>query len=161
MIAPALRRMRSNLSVFARGLILVGVPLAISIIIICSLYLVISQTDQEVKKGQELEKSEELSVICLMTVYHMGWDAARILRDGATEQAVAETKDLSQSNQLLKSEMRVKEEFPAMVSHDLRSPLTAVLGVAKLIAAGAFGPLSPLPDEMDKEGSGCLSDSQA
>jgi PAS domain S-box-containing protein len=34
---------------------------------------------------------------------------------------------------------RIKQEFLAMVSHDLRTPLTSILGITKLILAGAFG----------------------
>lgn len=36
---------------------------------------------------------------------------------------------------------RLKQEFLSMVSHDLRTPLTAILGVSKLGTAGAFGQL--------------------
>jgi PAS domain S-box-containing protein len=39
---------------------------------------------------------------------------------------------------------RLKHDFLAMVSHDLRTPLTAVAGVAKLMVAGAFGQLPDL-----------------
>lgn len=34
---------------------------------------------------------------------------------------------------------QLKQEFLAMVSHDLRTPLTSISGIAKLIIAGAFG----------------------
>jgi PAS domain S-box-containing protein len=37
----------------------------------------------------------------------------------------------------------LKQEFLAMVSHDLRSPLTAIVGITQLTATGAFGPVSP------------------
>jgi PAS domain S-box-containing protein len=36
---------------------------------------------------------------------------------------------------------RVKQEFYSMVSHDLRTPMTSVYGVLKLILAGALGPV--------------------
>lgn len=37
---------------------------------------------------------------------------------------------------------RLKEDFVNMVSHDLRSPLTAILGSMTLLSAGAKGPIS-------------------
>lgn len=36
---------------------------------------------------------------------------------------------------------RLKQEFMAMVSHDLRAPLTSVVAVQKLLTTGLFGPL--------------------
>ncbi len=36
---------------------------------------------------------------------------------------------------------RVKQEFYSMVSHDLRTPLTSIYGVLKLVLAGALGPV--------------------
>ncbi|MBY0549560.1 MAG: PAS domain S-box protein [Candidatus Obscuribacterales bacterium] len=43
---------------------------------------------------------------------------------------------------------QLKQEFLAMVSHDLRTPLTSILGIAKLIIAGAFGKVSDRPLEV-------------
>ncbi|MBX9724622.1 MAG: PAS domain-containing sensor histidine kinase, partial [Candidatus Obscuribacterales bacterium] len=39
----------------------------------------------------------------------------------------------------------LKQEFLAMVSHDLRTPLTSITGVSKLIGAGAFGKVEAKP----------------
>ncbi len=39
---------------------------------------------------------------------------------------------------------RLKQEFYSMITHDLRSPLTAVFGMIKLLDAGAFGQLPEL-----------------
>lgn len=36
---------------------------------------------------------------------------------------------------------RVKQEFYSMVSHDLRTPLTSIYGVLKLVLVGALGPV--------------------
>ncbi len=43
---------------------------------------------------------------------------------------------------------RLKQDFVDMISHDLRSPLTSMLGSLSMIAAGAKG---PLPEEAGKE----------
>lgn len=40
---------------------------------------------------------------------------------------------------------QLKQEFLAMVSHDLRTPLTSITGIAKLIIAGAFGKVEEKP----------------
>ena len=40
---------------------------------------------------------------------------------------------------------QLKQEFLAMVSHDLRTPLTSITGIAKLIIAGAFGKVGDQP----------------
>ncbi len=45
---------------------------------------------------------------------------------------------------------QLKQEFLAMVSHDLRTPLTSILGIAKLIIAGAFGKITERPMEVLK-----------
>lgn len=43
---------------------------------------------------------------------------------------------------------QLKQDFLAVVSHDLRTPLTSIVGVAKLISAGAFGEIGPVPSRV-------------
>jgi PAS domain S-box-containing protein len=42
---------------------------------------------------------------------------------------------------------QMKEDFINMISHDLRSPLTSMLGSMSLVNAGALGPISPEVDQ--------------
>jgi PAS domain S-box-containing protein len=46
---------------------------------------------------------------------------------------------------------QMRQEFLGMVSHDLRTPLTAIKGVAQLILAGSFGKLEPEANERVRE----------
>lgn len=48
----------------------------------------------------------------------------------------------------LKELEQIKQEFLAMVSHDLRTPLTSVLGITKLITASAFGAVEERPNRI-------------
>jgi signal transduction histidine kinase len=48
--------------------------------------------------------------------------------------------DMSESLRLAES---TKREFVQMISHDLRTPLTAILGTFELLASGAYGKLTP------------------
>lgn len=43
---------------------------------------------------------------------------------------------------------QLKQDFLAVVSHDLRTPLTSVTGVAKLVSAGAFGEIEEAPQQV-------------
>lgn len=76
-----LLRFETDLSIFRRGLLLVGIPCITGTIFTMALYLVILQTDKEVQDGQLYKTAEQLSAEALLTAYHAGWDATRIFRD--------------------------------------------------------------------------------
>jgi len=52
-------------------------------------------------------------------------------------------EQLLEARKLAEQSSAAKAKFLAMMSHDLRAPLTAMYGNAQLLESGAFGPLSP------------------
>ena len=68
------------------------------------------------------------------------WSCSREER-GSTLYCIAQ--DITSKKQL----ELLKQEFLSMVSHDLRSPLTAIHATTQLTSSGAFGPVSDLEAE--------------
>ena len=60
-------------------------------------------------------------------------------------------KDLEKANVRLKELDRLKSEFVAIASHQLRSPLTSIKGYASLILEGSFGEVSKAVKEAVKK----------
>lgn len=66
---------------------------------------------------------------------HVHWSASR---QAGQENTFCVVRDISKKKEL----EELRREFLAMVSHDLRTPLTAINGIVQLIQAGVFGAIS-------------------
>lgn len=66
------------------------------------------------------------------------------LAHAALEATVEErTRDLKEANLHLRELAKLKDEFLAGMSHELRSPLNSILGSAEMLEEGIYGPLTP------------------
>ena len=72
------------------------------------------------------------------SMIYVHWSASRNTED-STVYLIAH--DISKRKEL----EQLKQDFLAVVSHDLRTPLTSITGIAKLIVAGAFGKVEEKP----------------
>ena len=68
----------------------------------------------------------------------MIWTRWTVSRSKGQPSAFCVVRDVTNLKQL----EQLRKDFLAVVSHDLRTPLTGVMGVANLISANAFGPLT-------------------
>jgi signal transduction histidine kinase len=67
----------------------------------------------------------------------------RVAVHATLEQRVAErTQDLMDENLRLEQLVQRKDEFLATMSHEVRTPLTAVLGLSEALDAGAYGAIN-------------------
>lgn len=57
-------------------------------------------------------------------------------------------RDLNEANSKLRELSEMKEEFLALTTHDLRSPLTVISGVISFFTSGRLGELSPEQKDM-------------
>ena len=74
------------------------------------------------------------------SLIHVLWSASR---KSGQENTFCVVRDITAKKEL----EELRQEFLAMVSHDLRTPLTAINGIAQLIQAGVFGAVSDRADE--------------
>lgn len=54
---------------------------------------------------------------------------------------------LVQVNSRLSELDRMKDTFLSMITHELRTPMTAIIGIAELLEAGVYGPLNETQNE--------------
>jgi signal transduction histidine kinase/DNA-binding response OmpR family regulator len=59
-----------------------------------------------------------------------------------TARVAERTRELEQANLQLRELAKLKDEFLASMSHELRSPLNAILGSTEILQEGVYGPLS-------------------
>jgi signal transduction histidine kinase len=59
------------------------------------------------------------------------------------QQLTASNKELNEANARLREIAELREEFLALTTHDLRSPLTVISGVISFFTSGRLGELSP------------------
>ena len=58
------------------------------------------------------------------------------------------TRELERSNEQLRKFDKIKDEFVAMMSHQLRTPLTSIKGYLSLVLEGDVGPVAPEQQRM-------------
>lgn len=73
---------------------------------------------------------------------HRGAPAGRLLVVGDVTAAARSEAELRRAKRAAEAADRAKGQFLAAMSHELRSPLTAVIGYADLLASGALGELN-------------------
>ncbi|NTU78764.1 MAG: response regulator [Chloroflexales bacterium] len=64
-----------------------------------------------------------------------------------TEELHQANADLIQANAELTRAARLKDEFLTLISHELRTPISAILGHAELLQEAIYGPLTPKQSE--------------
>jgi signal transduction histidine kinase len=63
--------------------------------------------------------------------------------EGVNQQLQENNRELNEANAKLRELAEMKEEFLALTTHDLRSPLTVISGVINFFTSGRLGELSP------------------
>lgn len=76
---------------------------------------------------------------------HMDWFLGQVGLAVEQAQMIAE---LRQFNESIKELDRLKSNFLSTISHELRSPLTSILGFVRLLANGQVGPVNDKQKEM-------------
>jgi signal transduction histidine kinase len=95
-------------------------------------------TDEDDSAGEELSRQNRDLVQILSEL-----EENRERLERANRQLEESNRELNEANAKLRELSELKEEFLALTTHDLRSPLTVISGVINFFTSGRLGDLTP------------------